>query len=388
MIQFHSYLKRVYKVITTEIVHDWISNTDDDRGILRRLDYAYGFDIIEGNPTKINPNDDNPNGILRILKREQARFNNNPEIDYFVKRVEETCETIKKLHCLFLVASYEQFHQDTNTFLHRFYSQINDPAKGQTCFLSGPKPFFRIRGLEHIESSVDKRIEFFHVPFDKRYLMGTYRYSIPGYPSLYCSSSLYCACEEFGCKDIDKCGYSAYRIAQPIRVLDLRWRFNDSKLKQSEDPTLVKHYLLRLPIIIACGMQVKVTSAKFVPEYIFSQQVFQWLMSQMRHDEKLNTTMGVLYTSTKENLWQEICKRNNADAMTNYALLAFTSVTEKAQYSETLASRLEARKPIAWNKPISHKKSRFETLMDIEKELLASRASKYMLMSNYIYKKQ
>lgn len=387
MIQFHTYLKRVYKAITTEIVHDWISNTDDDRGILRRLDYAYGFDIIEGNPTKINPNDDNPNGLLRILKREQARFNNNPEIDYFVKRVEETCETIKKLHCLFLVASYEQFHQDTNTFLHRFYSQINDPAKGQTCILSGPKPFFRIRGLEHIKSSVDERIEFFHVPFDKRYLMGTYRYSIPGYPSLYCSSSLYCAWEEFGCKDIEKCGYSAYRIAQSIRVLDLRWKFNESKLKQLDDPTLLKHYLLRLPLIIACSMQVKAPSAKFVPEYIFSQQIFQWLMSQMRHDEKLNTTMGVLYTSTKEDLWQEICKRNNADDMTNYALLAFTSVTESAQYSETLASKLEARKPIIWDKPIPHRKSRYEILIDVEKELLAPRSSKYMPMSNYIYKK-
>lgn len=362
----HEYLKKVYNKITPKVVQSWIIQNEDDRGILRRLDYAYGLvpDVGEPNPQGTNPNDRNSNGLLRILK--SINYGKNPEIEYFIQRVEETCNTIKDLHCLFLVADYEQFHQDTTTFLHRFYSQMNDPSKALTMDMPNLTPFFRMRELEPQEDTNDAILEFFHVPFKKRYLMGTYRYSIPGYPSLYGSSSVYAAWEEMGRKTITNYGYTAYSTIEPIRLLDLRWIFNKDITKYE---SCLKHYILRLPIIIACSMRVLQSSDRFVPEYIFSQQVFQWLMSLLKKNPK--SPMGVLYTSTKFSIWEAFCKKEIMIAeMTNYALLAYTTAAETADYSESLAAKLKVRIPYWYTNEVSAQTCPYAILKEIQTTLM------------------
>lgn len=389
MTQLHTYLKSVYREITKGVVKSWITSKDEfGRGILRRLDYAYGFTQENGNPLCVKPEDVNEKeeGLLQILRKVKANKKiNNAEVDYFINRVEETCIAIKKLHCSFLIADYENFHQDANTFLNRFYSQMNDPSKGQTLDLPRKKSFYRLRNMGCIKRLNLKRIDLFHIPFEMRYLMGTYRYSIPGYPSLYCSSSLYCAWEEIEQETKENhYAVATFQTKDVIRLLDLRWLFRDNKLVNSEN--LLKHYILRLPLIIACSMQVKYSSDKFVPEYIFSQQIFQWLMSQLR--KQSSNTMGVIYTSSKESIWEEFCKeghKTSTEEITNYAFLAYTDLHERPDYSIKLASKLKIRVPI-WLKPCPAKKRYFDILKETEKELTTSATSKYISMSNYIEK--
>ena len=379
MTVLHTYLKKVYNQITPKLVQSWITPTNEERGILRRLDYAYGFTKAHG--IHIKKEDINPDGLLQILKNSA---NGNSCVQYVIKEVEKTCIQIKNMHCAFLVAEYEQFHKETTQFLGEFYKTMNDPSLGQTFDLESQETIYRMRKKNQDEEIPKERKDFFHVPFDKRYLMGTYRYSIPGYPSLYCSSSVYGAWEEMGRGHIQDYGYIAYKTSEPVRLLDLRWRF-DKAIK--EDETLLKYYILRLPIIIACSMQVMMSSDRFVPEYIFSQQIFQWLMVQMRLNAD-NTTMGVLYTSTKKEVWNALVenekdKEKEMEEITNYALLAYTTREERTQYSQTLASKLRGQLPIEINWRISAKKSIYEILGEVQ-EKLNSNSTHFMSMKNQI----
>ena len=54
--------------------------------------------------------------------------------------------------------------------------------------------FYRIRiHKENFPIAIDN---FFHIPFEKRGLVKTQRFSIPGFPSLYLGSSIYLCWEE------------------------------------------------------------------------------------------------------------------------------------------------------------------------------------------------
>lgn len=377
---FNSFLKQVYHDITKEIVKSWISHGDASRGILRRLDYAYGFTQADGNPMHVLLNDINANGLLQILERH--RFDNQ-EVSYIIEEIRRHCEKIKELHYSFLVANYADYHAEAKEFLNRFYAQMNDPATGLTYSIDGNNVLYRMRKMSKPAVPNNHRIDFFHIPFTKRYLMGTYRYSIPGYPSLYGASSVYGAWEEMGRGDVTEYGYIALKPTNPIQLLDLRWRF-DAELENDENH--LKYYLLRLPIIIACSMMVRNSPDKFVPEYIFSQQIFQWLMSKLKHDitSRNRTTLGVAYISAKQKIWEAFGKEEtDVNEMINYALLAYISQDEITQYSKTLATRLNVQVPI-WKEEISARESPYQLFEDIQEQFTNAHRTYWKNMSRYI----
>lgn len=376
----HSYLKKVYHDITKEVVRDWIAPDTTDRGILRRLDYAYGFTQENGNPMHVLDNDINENGLISIMKRHRIA---DDSVDYIIDEVENACRKIKELHYSFLVANYDDFQSGTVDFLNRFYAQMDDPTYGLTRVLESRSTFYRMRKLEKPDAPNNHRIDFFHVPFTKRYLMGTYRYSIPGYPSLYSSSSVYGAWEEMGRENVTKYGYIALRTTNPIQVLDLRWRFEEN-FETKE--TLLKYYIMKLPIIIACSMQVRNSPDKFVPEYIFSQQIFQWLMSKLKKDmrNKSRTTLEVIYTSAKHEIWEAYCSNEvNLPDMINYALLAYISPEDITQYSKTLALKISVQVPIWISNHVTAMKSPYQILSEIQTKL-NDHSTYWKLMSGYI----
>lgn len=379
---FHSYLKKVYHDISKEVVRSWISHGGSDRGILRRLDYAYGFSRANGNPMHVLQGDVNANGLIPILERH--RFPNQ-EVDYVIQEITSYCQRIKELHYSFLVANYESFHSETIEFLNNVYAQMNDPSSGLTCLIDSNDVMYRMRKMGKQAVPNNHRIDFFHVPFTKRYLMGTYRYSIPGYPSLYGSSSVYGAWEEMGRGDVTDYGYIALKpVNPPIQLLDLRWRF-DEVLENNE--TLLKNYILRLPVIIACSMQVRNSPEKFVPEYIFSQQIFQWLMSRLKRDmaARNRTTLGVTYISAKKKIWEALCNEETTmKDMVNYALLAYISPEDITQYSKTLASRLSVQVPVWLGDHVSAKKSPHQLLSEIQTQLTTTHHTYWKKMTRYI----
>jgi hypothetical protein len=104
-------------------------------------------------------------------------------------------------------------------------------------------------------------------------------------------------------------------------------------------------------------MQVRHSREKFVPEYIFPQQVFKWLMEKLRrslNESSLNNppVWGIIYTSNKDTAWKELCCKKkfynqiSFDNITNYALLAYLPIDGNfSQYSYDLGKKLYIATP-------------------------------------------
>lgn len=384
--QLYDFLKAVYIQITPERVYPWIKADSKGRGILRRTDYAFGFTIADGNKQKIYKEDENRYGLLKILKETidpntKTKYSDakNPNIDEIIQKVYQTCDDIKRLLSKYLIADYDACDQLQKNILEQCLINQDAVSEGATTAFRG-----NLYRLREIKINPKKRIlDFFHVPFTERYLMGTYRYSIPGYPSLYTSSTVYGAWEEMDRKDITKCGYMIFELKKDIRLLDLRWRFRDSELINNVEK--LKNYILHLPIIIACSMQVRHSREKFVPEYIFPQQIFKWLMNQLqKHKTDFDTSMlGVAYTSNKPVVWEELCKCkgkandkeedreiNYLREVTNYALLAYLPIDgDFSKYSYKFGSILYAKYPYWLRKQPSAYDSAYQSLYKIQNEL-------------------
>ncbi|MBR2167696.1 MAG: hypothetical protein IJ920_05140 [Paludibacteraceae bacterium] len=380
----HSYLKAVYKEITAERICDWTSSPkESDKGVLRRLDSAFGFEQDAAHPD-IRKKDENVNGLLRILEKHVIEDN---EVKDLFHNIQKQCDDIKEMLYLYMMADYQQFHDKSTRYFNEVFANINNISWGISYQLPAKSIFYRMRRMD--KSDINDRLNFFHVPFTKRYLMGTYRYSIPGYPSFYSASSLYCCWEELDRPHLRECGCSAFQTTIEVPLLDLRWKIDDVDILKKENIEKLKHYILRLPIIIACSLRVKDTPDKFVPEYVISQQVFQWLMSELRKKikRKEKMTVGIIYTSAKSEIWKSFQTKeiDSADIMTNYALLSYLSEDENINtYSRKLATRINIKNPLYFEERISPITSIYQTLLAKEKELTIHQISKWRNLAKYI----
>lgn len=137
--------------------------------------------------------------------------------------------------------------------------------------------------------------DMFHVPFESRHIINTNRYSIPGYPTLYLSNSIYLAYKELGEPDYNDLYVSKFfhtRHYNPIEtLLDLTnkplWDTVESKFK----------FLARWILTMSCSIKVGFPTSPFKPEYILPQIIFQLVKNKI--DIGSRKIIGVKYSSTK-----------------------------------------------------------------------------------------
>lgn len=137
--------------------------------------------------------------------------------------------------------------------------------------------------------------DLFHVPFESRHNINSNRYSIPGYPTLYLSNSVYLAYKELGDPDYDDLYVSKFyhtKHFSPIETL------LDMTNKPSLD-TIEKEFkfLARWILTMSCSIKVTFPSSPFKPEYILPQILFQWVRNNV--DIGSRKVIGVSYSSTK-----------------------------------------------------------------------------------------
>lgn len=134
--------------------------------------------------------------------------------------------------------------------------------------------------------------ELFHIPFEKRGIVKSQRFSIPGLPSLYTANSIYVAWEEMRRPNIDS--IQAIRLVnqRDLRLLDLTSDIYNSNLKNDTIRTDVNTSLYKVltwPLVACCSIKVKNSEDTFKPEYIIPQLLLQWV------SENLD---GIKYSST------------------------------------------------------------------------------------------
>lgn len=129
--------------------------------------------------------------------------------------------------------------------------------------------------------------EMFHIPFEKRHLVATQRYSIPGYPILYLAGSLFTAWCEMDKPEINGLNFAAFQFKEEELFVDLGYPYLRT--------TIWEWYSLFVmyPLLMACMVRVKHPTAPFKPEYIMPQ-----LMTKLVREHGSRFT-GIAYMSNK-----------------------------------------------------------------------------------------
>lgn len=134
--------------------------------------------------------------------------------------------------------------------------------------------------------------EMFHIPFELRGKVNTQRYSLPGYPCLYISRSIWATWEEMHEPKLSDFCVSRLELQNEINILDLRI-IDDNELEKNHNTDIDK-ILITLPFIIACSIKVLNPNDNFKPEYIIPQLIMLTLATD-------TILQGCAYTSTQRN---------------------------------------------------------------------------------------
>jgi hypothetical protein len=118
--------------------------------------------------------------------------------------------------------------------------------------------------------------EMFHIPYDKRSLVGNQRFSLSGLPCLYLGGSSYICWEELGRKDFSTSNYCGYSLKDEINMFDMLL------------PTQITnpHQVRRIVLILACSLAAN-REQLFKPEYILSQCILHVLINRSFYNHSL-----------------------------------------------------------------------------------------------------
>ena len=111
--------------------------------------------------------------------------------------------------------------------------------------------------------------EMFHIPYDKRYLVGNQRFSLSGLPCLYLGGSSYICWEELGRKDLNTTNFCGYSLNESINMFDFLLPVEITNSQQ----------IRKIVLILACSLAANRESL-FKPEYILSQSILHTLINR------------------------------------------------------------------------------------------------------------
>lgn len=191
----------------------------------------------------------------------------------------------------------------------------------------------RIVPLEEQKRLAEK--DLFHIPLDKRTLVTTQRYSVPGYPCLYLAKRVYGCWEEMGRPDFGKTMVSAVKTNLDLNVLDLRVPTKENWLDDFE------RCVLFFPLVIATMVQVKNTKDPYKPEYTIPQILTEWIIAHNREKGREgDPIIGIVYTSAQKNKDFDYPDDSND----NYAIPVISPLNRK-KYCTGLKSLFKLTKP-------------------------------------------
>jgi hypothetical protein len=153
----------------------------------------------------------------------------------------------------------------------------------------GYKDFYRIR-VNDSKYPLERK-DLFHIPFQKRGRVKTQRYSIPGFPSLYLSNSIYVAWEELKRPKLEEIQAARFRNKYTLILVDLTTDKYSKRYKTEVLSDQISQLLL-WPLVFICSIKTKFPEDSFKPEFIVPQLLLQWL----RKNSDIVT--GIKFSST------------------------------------------------------------------------------------------
>lgn len=181
--------------------------------------------------------------------------------------------------------------------------------------------FYRIR-TGQFDTTQDG--EMFHIPFEKRHLVTTQRYSIPGYPLLYLAGSLFTAWCEMDKPELVGMNYAGFRFKDSVLFVDLGYPYHSTSIWEWYS------LFVMYPLLMACMVRVKHPTAPFKPEYSMPQ-----LMTKLVRDSNAPFT-GIAYMSNK---LPESCPIDSITSR-NLAVCTYNCICTKG-HDKNLASQMQ-----------------------------------------------
>lgn len=200
------------------------------------------------------------------------------------------------------------------------------------------------------------RYEMFHIPYDKRYLVGNQRFSLSGFPLLYLNSSLKGVSFELNIEEKDKYekyAFSSFHFNRKSKIysLDNPFRIYFEKISNNTDKVIkepsflsedLKKMLLKLIVASVCLFEKRISHKNqednginiFYEEYIIPQALTQVL--------KKNSYDGILYPSTRI----KETENNGLFNINNFNLVYFPKYNDKRHYDSDLFETLDISIPI------------------------------------------
>lgn len=197
------------------------------------------------------------------------------------------------------------------------------------------KDFYRVRITDKEIDTTKIEEELFHIPFDKRHLVSTQRYSMSGYPCLYLGKSISVCLNEIGEYDLDKHIYIAnFKLNPgnqlhffdliPLNIAEIESMLissdDDKEINRIKYQNKLKKYIKYWPLYVACYLKIDYENqAQFKEEYIVPQLVYQWIFkyNNENKENKEKRIDGICYLSNNSNLVTSV---NNYNQYINYVL--------------------------------------------------------------------
>ncbi len=206
--------------------------------------------------------------------------------------------------------------------------------------------YYRIRGLDESSDFALERKELFHIPYNKNYLVGTERYSMPGHPCLYLASQAELCWYE--CGKPSKFAISRFDIPQSedeyMKFIDFSeklmplmhsffcWFHNEKDVEQ------VRKYLLKYictyPLRAACSIVVEHPGSRFIEEYIIPRLLLQWVLNDEDFD-------GIRYESCSLS--------EDVKHMGGHNIVLVTNDFDMDGYDVNLRSKIKVGAPVVFD---------------------------------------
>jgi hypothetical protein len=233
-----------------------------------------GIDILEfyQDLDKIDTEVENDNDVFGFLKSQFDSYIKKVSLIYdfsYVPKIKGIVEIIlNSIQYYYEGVPQKAYGELIKLFTHK---RILEDIKINTFEeLSSSHEYCQLYRARYAED-VKEFIDMFHNPFENRQLIPTERYSIPGFPCLYLSSSIYCCWLELSKPMYNKFYVSRFEADKRLKILDM------AKLPQDISDNIfdLQRYLITYPIILACSIKVKERNRIFKSEYIIPQLILQ-----------------------------------------------------------------------------------------------------------------
>lgn len=221
------------------------------------------------------------------------------EIEKNKNKIENLCQSINSAIDYYLNGLTSKAYETLKEALADIKELMLYPKPERIILASGNKrSYFRIRKSF---SKVDKD-GIFHIPFQRRHLTGSQRYSIHGVPCLYLSNSLHLCWEELGRPsnkrlfaakyEIDHNNWNIINISYTPTKIAALYNKIDYESKSSLCKFFLKSTLLTWPLILSCSVKTNHCNQVFKVEYIIPQLLLQWCLENKDID-------GIAYYSNR-----------------------------------------------------------------------------------------